>query len=173
MSPGDGNAGRGANRSAAFQNFADGLHRQFAQRHSQDRERHDRLAAHGIDIRERVGGGDPAEIAGVVHNRHEEVGGGDHACLVVDLPDSRVVARLGADEKLRIGHRGRLIGEKLLQHRRRQLAAAAAAVRETGQSDLGGAHYFLRCGPHPTPINAPISRKIIAGEGWRNPVQIA
>jgi len=33
-----------------------------------------------------------------------------------------------------IGHRRGLIGEKLLQHRRRELAAAASAMREIGQA---------------------------------------
>jgi hypothetical protein len=37
--------------------------------------------------------------------------------------------------ELGVGHRGRLAGEKLLQHRRRKLAAAAATVSEVGQTN--------------------------------------
>lgn len=58
----------------------------------------------------------------------------------VVLPHRGVVAGLGADQKLPERCRHRLIGKKLLQHRWRELAAAAAAVRERGQSNDGYVH---------------------------------
>ena len=139
MAAGDGDAGLGADRSAALQDFAGHLDRQFVERHAEDGERHDRRAAHGIDIGDRIGRGDAAEIMGVVDHRHEEIGGRDHAGLVVDLPDGGVVAGLGADEQLLVGTGGRVVGQQLLQHGGCELAAAAAAMRQAGQARRGSA----------------------------------
>ena len=106
----------------------------LSERHAEDRERHDRLRAHRVDVGDRVGRGDAAEVARIVDHRHEEVGGGDDAEVLVDLPDRRVVAGLGADEELAVGCGGGLPRQQLLQDRRRELAAAAAAMRETRQA---------------------------------------
>jgi hypothetical protein len=59
--------------------------RQLVERHADDRQRHDRRAAHGVDVGEGVGGGDAAEVARVVDDRHEEVGGGDEAWRSLSL----------------------------------------------------------------------------------------
>ena len=72
------------------------------------------FAAHGVDVRDGVGGRDAAEIMRVVDHRHEEVGGGDDAGILVLLPDGSVVCRLIADQQLLVGMRGGLIGQKLL-----------------------------------------------------------
>src|SRR5690606_41840467 len=41
-------------------------------RHAKDRQRHDRPPAHGVDIRNRIGGGDAAKCARIVHHRRSE-----------------------------------------------------------------------------------------------------
>src|SRR5262249_45030469 len=89
--------------------------------------------------------GDAAEVARIVHHGHEEVGGGDDAVLIVDLPDGGVVAGFRPDEELRVGGGRRLSREELLENRWRQLASAAAAVRQIGQAgrSLGGGHFRL------------------------------
>ena len=79
MTAGDGNAGRIADRCAAFEDLAHHLGRNLVDRHAENGQRHDRRAAHRIDIRQRIGRGDAAKIARVVHHRHEEVGGSDDA----------------------------------------------------------------------------------------------
>ena len=60
--------------------------------------------------------------------------------FVVELPHRGVVGGLGADQQLLERRDGRLVGQQLLQHRRRELAAAAAAVGEAGEADLGNVH---------------------------------
>ena len=108
---------------------------QLAHRHADDGQREDRRRAHGVDVRQRVGRGDAAEVEGVVDHRHEEVGGRHQRLAVVQPPDRGVVGAFRA----RPSGRGRPPRrgeprEDVLQHRRRQLAAAAAAVGERGQA---------------------------------------
>ena len=134
MAAGDRDSGRGANGAAALQDLAHHLCRHLVERHAKDRQRHDRPAAHRIDVGDRVRCRDPAEIIGVIHHGHEEIGGGDDARRVVDLPYGGVIAGLGADKKLPEGIGLDLVREKLLQDGRRQLAAAAAAMGEAGQA---------------------------------------
>ena len=88
-----------------------GLDRQFVHRHAHDREGEDRRAAHRVDIRQRVGGGDAAERERVVDDRQEEIGGRDHRLAVVDPPYRGVVGRLGADQQIGVRRRRRHLGE--------------------------------------------------------------
>jgi hypothetical protein len=57
----------------------------------------------------------------------------DDALVVAQLPDRRVVRRLGADEEAREKRRG-FPGQELLQDGRGQLAAAATAMGEFRQA---------------------------------------
>ncbi len=97
MATSHGNACRGTDGRAAFQDLAHHLDRNLVDRHAEDGERHDRLAAHGIDVGDGVGRGDAAEIVGIVDHRHEEIGGRDDAGVVVDLPHGGIIGGLGAD----------------------------------------------------------------------------
>ena len=111
---------------------------QHADRHAHQRQRHDRLAAHGVDVGDRVGGGDAAEVERVVDDRHEEVGGGDQRLLVVELVDGGVVGGLDAHQQFRRHRQARRALEDFGQHAGRDLAAAAAAVRQRGEAGFGG-----------------------------------
>ncbi len=75
-------------------------------------------STHGVDIGYRVRRCNPSEIARIIHDGHEEIGGRNDASLVVDLPDSCVVTGFGSDQKLCVRRRWGLAGEKLLQDRR-------------------------------------------------------
>ena len=140
------NAGGGADAGAARDDLAHVLDRDLVQRHAEDRQRHDRPGAHGVDVGEGIGRRDPAEVERIVDDRHEEIGGGDDACVVVDLPHRGVVAGLDPDQKLAERRRGRLVGEQLLQHRGRELAAAAAAMGKAGQARKRGIHCSISSG---------------------------
>ena len=108
----------------------------LAMRHADDGQREDRPAAHGIDVRERVGGGDAAEVARIVHDGHEEIGGGDDGLRIVQAIDGRVVGCLDPHQEIgRQRLQGRF-GDNARQHGRRNLAASTAAVAELGQFDL-------------------------------------
>ena len=111
--------------------------RQHADRHADQRQRHDRLAAHGVHVGDRVGGGDAAEVVGIVDDRHEEIGGGDQRLLVVELVDGCVVGGFDAHQQLGWQrHAGRAL-QDLGQHAGRDLAAAAATVRQRSEAGLG------------------------------------
>jgi hypothetical protein len=131
-------AGLGAGGRAALQDPCDHLGIDLAHRHAQDRQSQDGTAAHGVDIRDRVRGGDPAEIDGIVDHWGEEVGGGDDAGAVVQLPDRRIVGGLVADEKAFEWAGGGLLGEEFAQDGGIELAAAAATMRQTGQTGCVG-----------------------------------
>ncbi len=93
------------------------------ERHAQDGQRQDRRAAHGVDVGQRVGGGDAAEIVGIVDHRHEKVGGGDQGQAVGQAVHRGVVRRFGADHQVREGAGG----NGLLRARPARLPAAPAA----------------------------------------------
>ena len=101
MAAGDRNAGPGADRLAAVEDAADGVDRQLVDRHADQRQREQRRAAHRIDVGDRVGRGDGAEVERVVDDRHEEVGRRDDRLVLVDPVDGGVVGGLDADQQLR------------------------------------------------------------------------
>ncbi|MNQ67926.1 hypothetical protein D3C85_824660 [compost metagenome] len=129
----NGNAGRAAHVLPAAHDLGDDFHRQLVDRHGDQRQRHDRAPAHRVDVADRVGRGDAAELVGVVHDGHEEIGGGDQRLLVVEPVDCRVVGGLDADHELGRNQPARMVLEDLRQHARRDLAAAAAPMREAGE----------------------------------------
>ena len=138
MSACDRDARLGADGLASLQNAADDRHRQFVDRHAHQRERHDRRAAHGVHVGDRVGGRDTAEVVSVVDDRHEEVGRGDEGLRWIELIHGRIVACFDADQQLgRHDRQAARALQNVRQHTGSDLAAAAAAVREGGQPDLG------------------------------------
>src|SRR5450830_985399 len=131
---GNGYAGCGAHRFAAGEDFLDHLDRQLVERHADDRQSHDRVAAHGVDVRQRVGRGDATEVVGIIDDRRKKIGGRDQRLTVVQAIHGGVVARLRAHQQV-LGQgahrRGR---EQLGEHAGRNLAAAAAAMGELGEA---------------------------------------
>lgn len=103
----DRHARIGAGAGAARENLLDLVLRHLVDGEPGDGQRHDRLAADGVDIGQRVGRRDPAVIERVVDDGHEEIGGRDHALFLVDLVNSRVVPGLEADEERRVRRGGR------------------------------------------------------------------
>lgn len=83
----------------AFKDVADGLMLDVFGGHSGDGECGDRAAAHGVDIGERVGGGDFAVEHGIIDDGGKEIGGLDEGALVVDFKYASVVRSSGADEE--------------------------------------------------------------------------
>ncbi len=136
--PGDRDAGGAAHRRPAFEDAANGLRRQPGDRHAHQRQREDRPAAHRVDVADRIGRGDAAEVVRIVDDRHEEIGRRDQGLLVVEPVHGGVVGGLDADQQCgRDRHRRRAL-EDLREHARGDLAAAAAAMRQRGQAGLGG-----------------------------------
>ena len=137
MAASNGNSRLRRHCRTAAQDFADHAGRHAVDRHAEDREREDRLAAHRVDVGERVGRRDAAKVERIVDHRHEEISGRDNAGLVVKPPYRGIVASLRADEQIGEGRRRRLFGEQLAQYAGRQFATAAAAMSESGQANDG------------------------------------
>src|SRR5205807_9097052 len=70
-------------------------------RESGDREREQHLAAHRVDVRHRVDGGDGAPGPRIVDDRWEEVDGLDDRQIGRETIDRRVVSRAEPDEQIR------------------------------------------------------------------------
>ncbi len=136
MTAGDGNAGRATHRRAAFKNAADDFRRQFIDGHADYRQGQYRRAAHRVDVGQRIGRGDAPEVMRVVDHRREEIGGRDDGLTVVQSIDRGVVRMLGADHEIRWQQSGRHRRQHVGEQGRRNLAAAAAAVGELGQSNI-------------------------------------
>ena len=96
-----------------------------------DVEGRDRLAAHRVDVAQRVGGSDLAERVRVVHDRREEIDGVDDRQVVAQAEYSRIVGRLGSDDQIRMIER-----REAVQH-----------VHQVGRAELRrstGRGYLLR-----------------------------
>ena len=111
-------AGSGACLACAAQDFARDGRVELVERPAENRDRHDRLGAHRIDVADRVDGRDAAEVERIVHNRHEEVRRADDGLIVVDAIDGRVIACVVAHEQPRVARLSRHALENLGQHLR-------------------------------------------------------
>ncbi len=105
-------------------------------------DRDQRLAAHRVDVRQRVGRRDPAPVVGVVDHRREEVRGHHHGPSPVDAHHRTVVAVLEPDEEVVVRLAGVEPGQHPLELAHRDLAGTPATGRELRQPDgvLGGRH---------------------------------
>src|SRR5207248_7635018 len=74
VAAGDGDPGFRADGLAAFENSADRIDGQPVDWHAHQGQREQGRAAHRVNIGQRVGRGDGAEVVGIVDDRHEEVG---------------------------------------------------------------------------------------------------
>ncbi len=118
--------------AAAGQDLGQHVHRQLVSRKADDVHREERPPAHRVDVAERVGGGDPAEGARLIHDRGEKVHRRDQRRFVVQLIDARVVGKLRSDQDVWIGHHGQM-AQDLRQVGRAELTRSAGPVAEAGQ----------------------------------------
>ena len=83
----------------AGENFSQHLERQLAGRKRDDVECRHWLAAHGVDIGQRICRGDLTEIERIVDNRREEIHCLYQRDVVGQAKDPSIVERLAADEQ--------------------------------------------------------------------------
>src|SRR5690606_13368086 len=93
-------AGLLADLRAAAQHLPRQLEGDLVPGPGQQVDRQHRLAAHRVDVGERVGGRDPAPVVGVVDDRGEEFGGGDQRAATVQPHGRAVVAVLVPDDEV-------------------------------------------------------------------------
>src|SRR5690606_27381490 len=128
-------AGRGADLAPAAQHLGGQLEGDLLARPAEQVDPDHGRTAHGVDVGERVGGGDPAPLIGVVDHRGEEVSGRDDRPIVGDPYGGRVVAVVEADEQVAAGQTAGEAGEDGLELAGRDLAGAAAAGGELGPTE--------------------------------------
>jgi hypothetical protein len=123
----------------AAQDLSQHVRAERRQRVGHQVERSDRPSAHRVDVRQGVGGGDPAEGVRVVDDRREEVDGLHDRQVGGELHHAGVVGGVGGDQHARVC-RSRERGHDRAQVGGGQLAAASRSVRQRRQ---GGAHRLL------------------------------
>jgi len=97
-------AGRGAALGAALEDLAQpGQLRVLVVGVADQVEGRARLAVHGVDVAQGVGGGDLAVGVRVVDDGREEVERLDERNLIGQAVDACVVVGLGADQQVRVG----------------------------------------------------------------------
>ena len=97
--------------------------------------------AHGVDVRDGVGGGDAAEPVGVVADRRDEVGGGDQGpagvtLTAVEKVDPGIVGRFRANQDALVAARRRERADQFRQVPRTYLGGSAAGGRAGGEAEL-------------------------------------
>ena len=117
---------------ATAQDFGEHRKRQLSHGEADDIERGDRLTTHGVDVGQRVGGGDLTEHVGVVDDRRKEVDRLHEGDVVGQRKDSRVVEGLAPHDKARIRD-CRQSTQRLRQVTRTQLGGSTRATGEGGQ----------------------------------------
>jgi hypothetical protein len=137
---------RAAHIQAAAQHLGRQLGGELVPGPAEQVQRHQRLATHRVDVGQGVGGGDPPERVGVVHDGGEEVGGHHHRRGPAEPHHRAVVAVLHAHQQageVRAGAIGQQLAYRFLQLARRDLAGAAAATRVLGKPESTGIGHTL------------------------------
>src|SRR5437868_15475041 len=80
MSAGDRYTCFATHGCAPGENLADRFERDLVERHADEGQGHDGLAAHGVDVGDGIGGSDTTKVVGIIDDGREEVGSGDQ-CL--------------------------------------------------------------------------------------------
>ena len=93
VSPGQRNTRRFANTATASHHLACHFRRQHIHRPPQNGNRHQWRTPHRVDIADGIGCCNAPKIKGVIHNRHEEVGGRNHATFFINGVNRRIIAR--------------------------------------------------------------------------------
>ena len=115
--------------------FAGHFRRQQMHRPAQNRNGHQWVTAHCIDVADGIGGGNTAEIVRVIDDRHKEIGGRNHPALVIQGIDRSIVTRGIADPQLGVEVLRAAAGKDHFQYLRRNLAPAPRTVAVLGQAD--------------------------------------
>ncbi|CCK02251.1 GCN5-related N-acetyltransferase [Cronobacter sakazakii 701] len=122
-------------KAPAFHDLARDFRRERVNRPAEDRNRHDRFAAHRVDVADGVGRSDTAKIERVVHDGHEEIRGADNARAVAEIVHRRVVARFVADKQVGVDKLRLIAVQDGFQHFRGNFTTATCSVAVLGQTN--------------------------------------
>ena len=147
--PGHRAVRRAPHRHTAAQYLRRQLHRELVARPAEQVQRDQRHAAHRVDVGQGIGGGDPPEGIGVVHDGGEEVRGHHDRHGRADPHHGAVVAVLHTHQQVRARAAGHQGGYRLLKLARRDLAGAAAAARILREPEPIQTGHAAQCSPRP------------------------
>jgi len=125
----------------ALQDAVQHLHGELLRGKTDDVHCRDGPAAHGVDVRQGVGGRDLPEEIGVVHDGREEVQRQDDRQIVPQAVDPCVLEPLDPRDQVRVGSHGQPF-QRSVQVLRTDLAGSAGPVDHLGEPDF----LFLRHG---------------------------
>ena len=129
------NAGFTRDRRTAFEYALQDLQIERVDRKRGDVQRTDRLAAHRVNVRQRVRGGDASEIVRIVDDGREEVDGLHDGQIVAQPKHARVVGGAETHEHaLVLGQRQ--VAQDLRQLGEAEFTRSTRAGREFGEPDF-------------------------------------
>ena len=167
VSPGQRDARFRTDGPTAVHDLARDVLGQLVERPTEDGDRHQRGAAHRVDVADGIRRGDAAEGARIIDDGHEKVRRGDDARSIAEVHDRGIVLRLVADEEPGEALAAVDRGQDAVQDGRRQLAAAARSVRVGRQTDGGFVHAPKVGYPPPSSNSATSSAdRPRASTGW-------
>jgi hypothetical protein len=91
------------------------------------------VPTHRIDIAQRIGDGDGAEVVRVVDDGREEIDSLNQRGVLGDLVDRRIIARADPNQEVWIGDRGE-VAQNLRQFGWAELGGSTSAVGQAGQA---------------------------------------
>ena len=102
MSAHDRHAGRCHDVGTTSQHVGQQLERERVSRPPNHLQGGERLSTHGVDVRDRVGGGNATPVVRFIDDRRQEVDGLNEGATRPDAKNARVVRRRHADQKIRV-----------------------------------------------------------------------
>src|SRR5690606_27731350 len=138
VATGQCNACLGAHGTAAINHLRGNLRRQLIHRPAQNRNRHHRLAAHGVHITDGIRRRNPAEIVRFIHHRHKEIGGADHTNPVADIRYRCGIPAAVTHQQVWVMKVRHSREQMRVQNMRRNLATTASDMAEVSQLDRQG-----------------------------------
>ena len=133
MAARDGYAGLLADGGTARHDPLDGVGGNLVDGHADDRQGQNRTSADRINIGERIGRRDAAEIERIIDHGHKEIRRRHHRTGLVNAIDGGVVTGIIADQQIGIRIGLGQGGKQLPQHGGGNLTASTAAVGQGGQ----------------------------------------
>ena len=135
VAAGQGDAGLPTGLSASVDHGLRDFSAELVDGPAEDGDGHQRRAAHGVDIADGIGGGDPAKREGIIDDGHEKIGGRDQAAAIAQIDHRGIILALMADQKPRIGKAGKLALQNGVENFGGDFATATGAMAVLGQTD--------------------------------------
>ena len=132
MAPGQRNPRILTDASPTADHLAGDFGRQYIDRPSQDGNRQQGRTAHRVDIADGIGSCNAPEVIRVIHDGHEEIGGGNDTPGLINSINGRIITGAVAHPELRVKMLGAAPRNDDIEDFRRDLAATTGTVAVLG-----------------------------------------